>query len=130
MDYGMITSVKRFFIYYLLFTYQPQSLPFICAKPAEHSFCLVPEIERKYCVDSHVQITEQECLAIDCCFDITNNACYQADSTWECLQEDGHCVDSSVQQCNRGIITNEDQADLCPDVRIFSFTFELKITSA
>ena len=100
----------------LTFLPQFKSLPFICAKAAEHSFCNVPEIDRKYCVDSHVSITEQECLAIECCFDITTDACYQADSTYECLDAGGKCVDTSVQSCNRGIITNDDDDQICPDV--------------
>jgi len=58
---------------------------------------------------------EEDCLWLDCCFDVNENSCYHPDSTFECLELGGKCVPLAADknQCNRGIIEN-DVYDICP----------------
>ena len=50
-------------------------------------------------------LSENDCLNLWCCYDVSESQCYHPDSTYQCLQEGGTCVSTSEQDCNRGIIT-------------------------
>ena len=51
--------------------------PFICQKPAAHSFCAVPGPERQQCGPTGVE--EAECVYSECCWDGDVNQCFLPD---------------------------------------------------
>lgn len=88
--------------------------PFICQKPASHSFCAVPGPDRQQCGPTGME--ETDCIWEDCCWDPSENQCFLPDSTVYCLEQGGTCIPIDDESCNRGIITNDDTAFICPKV--------------
>jgi len=93
-----------------------KTLPYICQKPAAHTFCAVPGPDRQQC--GAIGVEETECIWNDCCWDGDQNQCFLPDNTVQCLQQGGQCVPIDQEHCNRGIIENDDSDAICPKVEI------------